>query len=292
MIHLEGLGAIGSLTALWLESEGIEFTWSDAYKDHVAWKACSGAVFPTGDTFDRFNLLSWKQMAKGDSLFANSIKNMSERADWCYITKEPPHKGAQAGVEAKREIGPIKISNKQSFHLDIPKLVFIARLRFDKQEKEPEKKSKIVVTHGFTKFLHRYGWGWTAEVDASFPEEMNGKRRPCLYLRKDYRLRYLYPRAGGNTYYAGTDKVLQASPNSLDIQERIKAFKKYLKESTDNLVKIKEVKHYEEGWRPVPIKDLELIERRKKSDKIYLRPMGGNGIRHFPALLGALMEEL
>lgn len=283
------MGIIGSLTAMMMVAEGYSFRWDDVEEPHkVAWKACTGAIIPTGEALDMECRKWWHDNRR---MFSKTL----ERARWCYSAANPPHNGAKQGVVAVEEIGNIKISNVASYHLNAQVLVPSVRQNLEAWRRKPKKGDRRVVAHGFGKHIWKWSWGWSAQVeielDPVLREDLQGVRG-CFYLRNGYQLNYLYPVPHTNRYYAGTTLITQKEPKSLELKPKYDKWLENVKKESSGLIKITKMfpKTLMEGWRPMANPDDPLVKEEK--GKLYLKPMYGNGIRHFPALWKALEEAL
>ena len=66
-VHLEGFGVLGSLIGWELEQRGVPFTWHDTDEEVCAWRACTGAIFPTGEAADMQGQLDWRAWFAGSA---------------------------------------------------------------------------------------------------------------------------------------------------------------------------------------------------------------------------------
>ena len=299
-LHLEGMGVMGCLVALRLQEEGIDFTWSDIDAPRTAWKVSTGAVPVFGDEFSHQNRIEWLAWLQRSSW----IRHYVARTTWCYSAVNPPHRAADVGCRPKEEIGPIKISNKKSLNMDVQSFVEDTRKLFkdarrkmgDVAEVDRPKRATTVITHGFGENIAGWSWGWSAKVTIEMSEELQVAlrgRRPCFYLRAGYQLPYLYPVGLEREYYAGTTLITQRKPKSLALQPKFDTWLDHIEQQGGGHIAVTSVVRGSlmEGWRPMAHEDTPLIERLDRR-LLRIRPQYGNGIRHFPSTMAALLEAL
>lgn len=301
-VHLEGMGVIGSLLAIRLEEEGVDFTWHDTHDRTTAWKASTGCVFPTGDPEDMRAVDGWLGLLNSHSLLQEVLEPVFERGLWCYISKHPPHSGVKQGVEERDRIGPIRVSNALTYHFNSQRLVPMVRERYEDRERDhaPRNKRLIIATHG-TFSAVRYTWGWSARVKVKMSRKLAQVQkemalRPCIYLRQGYQMNYLYPCPGTEWWYAGTAAISQRTPKRRALPD-LTVWGETLKELTGGHVHLLRApkRGVRQGWRPVAEKDAKLVRKGLDEEgrwRLVCRPQGGNGYRHFPLLAEAVLEAL
>lgn len=292
-LHLEGMGLVGSLVAWSLYREKKPFTWNDNDNLISAWRASTGCVFPTGLPDDVKGYTQWFKILE-DPIFNKHIGQFVEYARWSYLSNTPPHQGAKAGVLSKGKVGPIHISNAETFQFNVQDLVEYTRKRFASRGAAPQKGQRIIVTHG-TATAHRYVWGWSVPAELKLSkaltlQEETIQSRLCLYLRKGYSLNYLYPKPGTDIYYGGTATLSQTKPKELEVESKVYNWKAKVYELSDGHVFVRRTGPAVQGWRPVAPDTTPLVKVEK--DRIVLRAQSGNGVRHYPLLMEALWEVL
>lgn len=288
---------MGCLVALRLQEEGIDFTWSDIDAPRTAWKVSTGAVPVFGDTMSNRCRVQWLKWLKSRTHFGNHMRHYMAKTIWCYTAANPPHKASEVGTRARRQVGPVQISNKQSANMDVQSFVLDTRSLYNAlRRKDKPRKRLTVITHGFGSNIAAWSWGWSAQVAIEMSAELQealGHRRPCFYLRNGYQLPYLYPVGLQREYYAGTTLITQKKPKSLPIEPKLKVWKQHVEDYTEGHVRVVKVikGSLGEGWRPMAHEDAPLIESVDERT-LRIRPQYGNGIRHFPSTMKALLEEL
>ena len=289
--HLEGMGVVGCLVAHRLQAEGVEFTWHDVDAARTAWKVSTGAIPVFGDQQSHDDRQQWLAWYK-----AGFLGHYMTKAVWCYAAQNPPHKAKDIGCKAKATVGPITVSNKRSLHMDVQRFVTETRSTFRRRQTPGRRQRDVIITHGFGENIHRWSWGWSAQVLIELSDELEhalGGRRPCFYLRNGYQLPYLYPVGREREYYAGTTLVTQKQPRSLDIDPKLKTWLGHIREYSGQHIAVTSViaNTIGEGWRPMADPDAPLIEH-VDARTLRIRPQYGNAIRHFPSTMRALLEEL
>lgn len=306
MIHLQGMGVIGSLLAHTLREQRIKFTWSDTEEEHTAWQACTGAVYPTGESQELENYLRWQHDINHDALPPEITEHM-EQAAWCYNGINPPHHGELAGVHSltrgNAAVDPLVISDGISYQFDMQSIVKATRTKFAKRRTDGYSGSgDLIVTHGSAQ-ADKFVWGWSINCKLDFSaefletlDELGIGMRPTLYMRQVYDMSYLYPHPRRqDLWYGGTATITQSVPKSLDVQAHYRRFKDKVAERSGGHVTVAGgVKGtLVEGWRPKYSGGTVMpLAKRVAGRQIMLRPMGGNGVRFFPLLADAVLEQL
>lgn len=300
-VHLEGMGVVGCLVAARFHLEGIDFTWSDTEAERTAWKVSTGAIPVFGDEQSHADRREWLRWYKQDDSFGRHIQHYMTKAVWCYTAQNPPHKARDIGCRPKAEVGPIKVSNKCSLHMDVQRFVLETRQLFARQRTPgvgwgSRRPRNLIVTHGFGSNIHAWSWGWSGQVVIELSDELQQalrRRRPCFYLRNGYQLPYLYPVGREREYYAGTTLITQKQPRSLPIVPKLQVWRRHVEEYSGGHIAIAgNVPHsLGEGWRPMAALDAPLIERVGQHT-LRIRPQYGNGLRHFPSTYRALREAM
>jgi hypothetical protein len=293
-VHLVGMGLLGSLTAWMLDKYRIRFTWEDSNNDVNAWKACTGACYPSGDELDRRCYDQWQEWLRGETgpfpKFA-----MQTCAYWVDgQTKSLPHGLVQPVVVNQ---GPMRLVGR-SFHIDAQRFVKHTREAFGLYRKNPLPLSTQLVSHGFHHRTTRYLWGWTRLVRLKIPANMWYYGRPCLYLRRNrFQFAYAFPKPYSRWWYAGSSLVNQLQPKSLNSTPRYDHWKEWFAELTDGQVRVTAEGEYMEGWRPVGESvsghDAGAYDLEAKHGRVYFPPVPTGGFRHFPAVwekVAALLE--
>lgn len=251
MIHLEGMGVLGSLTALRLHAAGVPFTWHDDQRRHVAWPASTGLIYPAGDEWSQRNLARWVRWADQDWLPAGVV----ERASYVYAHQNPPHHGDYKTTP----VGRLTLADADAFTVNAAALVESTRARFARQRlggKVPG--SRLVVAHGFARATSLM-WGWSTKVKLRLSPELAAlPNRPALYGRKVRQLTYAYPVPGEpDVWWAGSSLVRQTTVRELDAD---KHFRRWCGDVGDvyrgQVAVLDQAGPVMQGWRPRPGTDV------------------------------------
>lgn len=291
MIHLEGMGVLGCYLAHRLFADGVPFTWHDTDEEHTAWRACTGAIFPTGHADDE-----WARRAWADHYFEAGFREHMEVAAYVFCTKRPPHQG-RYGFQPLA--GEAKLGGEPSLHLNAQAWVPWTRKVFE-DRRIPHtahthleaRRGPRVITHGFGSRLARYMWGWTVPVRVLTTADI-GRTRPCIYFRRGrFTMAYAYPIPGTGQWYAGSSLISQQVPRSLEIAPKFERWRRdFLELGEGYVLDVQQAGSPVEGWRPVPAKD-DVPWVRKVGDSLAVRPLWHSGVRHAPLIYRALQEAL
>lgn len=290
-IHLEGFGLQGALIAHELALKGIDFTWHDTDAEHVAWKASTGAIYPSGSTKfgpDMPCHHEWYNKHLSGEYGAHLT-----RAHYVFCTKRPPHEGNYSFTET---VHGIKVGETPSFHFNAQTFVNEMRRKYEERRGACQPGSILIIAHGFSdRSSHAY-WGWTVPVKLTYNKSMYGETT-AFYFRPDrVQMAYAYPIAGTPFHYAGSSIIKQrlGKFHSLEIAPKYETWKQRMfKFSNGAIDAIDPVGDPVEGWRPA-VAEGDDAWARIRGRVIITRPLWNNGIRHFPmqwmSLLGALKQ--
>lgn len=289
-VHIEGMGVNGCLLAHQLRRVGIDFTWHDIDVPKTAWKASTGAIYPSGSLKfgpDQKCYDVW-------SAWFNELQYAPwlERSNWVYCTKKPPH---EARYEF-REVAGLKIGMAPSFHLNAQVMVPSTRLTFEAGQRKGRVDADLtVVSHGFGERLGHAYWGWHRPVRLRYPTEFDvGGLRPAIYLRPNrVEMAYAYPIPGTDMWYAGSSIIKQkyGSFKSLETWPKYERWKRTFEKYSKGVVEIEAAGDCVEGWRPATAPE-DTAWLRRKGNVVTLRPLWNSGIRHFPFQWATLAVQL
>lgn len=299
MIHLEGMGVIGCGVAWALTARGLPFTWHDNNSPVCAWRACTGAIFPSGHHRDVAGYEVWAKWWEG-SPWAGSIGlDLLERADYWYCTKQAPH---GSGVQPVRTVGNLKLHPQPSFHFNAQEFVARSRAFFSSQRLAHNptpatwhKQTRLVVSHGFNNRLTRYVWGWTRLVEIKGLED---KQRACVYLRKGrFVMAYAFPTPATDGWYAGSSLIVQTRPSSLDAERHSDRWAEKFNQLGDGHVWVERwLGPAIEGWRPstgpVAQEDAQPFWLEGTNGTLTVMPCWHSGVRWLPLIVRELMERI
>lgn len=288
-IHLTGMGVLGCLTAWQLERCGVTFSWSDTRENINAWKASTGACYPSGGDLDTQCYNTWLTWVDQDIYPSDIVEVCSYWVDG--LTKSLPH-GLNSTV--KHCAGNMRLAGR-SIHLDAQELVHRTREHFmDLEVTLPPKRCRRVTSHGHGVTLRRYLWGWTRLVKLQCDPSIVKHGRPSFYLRKNrFQFAYAYPKPHSEWWYAGTSLINQTIPKSLRVLPKYKAWKERFLELSNGLVKVVGEGDILQGWRPCVESGLSKTEGYKRDRSmltidddgtIHYPTLATGGFRHFPVV--------
>ena len=280
-VHLQGFGFLGTYIGIRLEKEGIPFTWSDTDAAVTAWRACTGAIYPSGHALDMECYDRWSGRSPSD-VFAV--------ADYWYSTKGAPHEGRWP---ARRDIGSMRLHALPSYHVNAQRWVEQARRRYAelRTERKPTS-STLVVAHGFGQRLDHVVWGWTRHVRLRFDRAVFGPS-PAFYCREGrFTMAYAYPTPGeSGVWYAGSSLIVQRTPKQLEIAPKYARWETTFKRLTAGLVEVEPVGQFMQGWRPAGRPEDERMVVRT-AEGWAIRPLWHSGVRWAPAIADAVVQAL
>lgn len=268
MIHIEGMGWFGAMTALALEREGIEFTWDDIDSPYQAWRASTGMVYPAGDDRSERNRHAWVGMVlnyrNGDLLPAGTAK----LCNYAFAHRRPPHEGRYPTAPWNG----LRMASDMGVSVNVAAIVHEARSRFaDRRTDAVQSGQRIIVAHGGHRRV-RWVWGWSRKISFTgyehpFAVALYGKRH-----RFDLTYAYPVPNEPG-WWWAGSVLTNERTPRERTPEELQAQWARWY-ESARILfprMRIRNTRAIQQGWRPKP----------SKEDAGYL--VEGNSLQ-FPAL--------
>ena len=289
--HLEGMGVIGCYLAWRLAADGVDFTWNDTEQGINAWRACTGAIFPTGHAEDLEAMAVWR-----GHLNEPGIGEYMEEAAYLFTQKHPPHGGTYAPYRVTEALQQAPLT---SLHLNAQEWVPWTRRAFagHRTLAAPDG-SRRVITHGFGPRLARFMWGWTMPVKLAFDpdayEPQPGVLRPCLYCREGrFVMANAYPIPNTARWYAGSSRISQRVPKSLAIEAKFRRWREQFLRLTDGYVQgVSRGGQPMFGWRPVPAQGDTAWVTEQPDGSLAARPLWHSGVRHAPHIYNALQEAL
>lgn len=290
-IHLEGMGVQGALLAHFLHRAGIQFTWHDIELPQTAWRACTGAIYPSGSTKFGEDMLCLERWGRWfiEGVFDGAVL---EPALWWFNHKgKAPHGGGYKPSQPTAE--GLRRAPMFSYHLNAQALVQDARDQFNgwRDVGQPSDVDLLVVTHGWSERQAYTYWGWSRLVELDYDKAIysDGAVRPAFYLREGrFVMAYAYPMAGTPYWYAGSHIIKQMSgrTHSLEMPPKYRRWRDNFQRLAGGAVQVGVEHDFTEGWRPVA-RDSSWAQAttRGRQTTITLRPLWNNGVRHWPQQL-------
>jgi hypothetical protein len=198
-IHLSGMGLVGSLLALRLADEGVDFTRDDADAAVTAYRASTGCAYPSDQALDRHNYNQFPAKVLSHPF----LGRRTILGTYAYTAARVPHfKSPKKVVLRPERYGCIRLLRDPSYHVNPARLVSDVREAFgDRRRKEPTPGALRVHAHGFhKKFGLRFLWGWRVSGHLILSDKLRAltaKRPLCLDLQHmRYGSWYAYPAPG------------------------------------------------------------------------------------------------
>lgn len=272
MIHIEGMGWFGSITALALERVGVPFTWSDIDSPQQAWRASTGIVYPAGDERSEENRARWRRWVMDQWLPEDTAKLVQ----YVFAHKKPPHDGRYA-VEAYHGYSKAGLASARAVAVNVQALVTEARSRFAASRVAvTPADGPLVVAHGHAR-KGAWVWGWSRKVALATPPD--AIRSAYYGKRHRFDLTYAYPVAGEDGWwYAGSALVTEKTPRVRNRNELANEWHRWLDAQAELFpyLKVTRTQPFVQGWRPKPIAG--------DKGELVMDEAGSRPVLTFPAL--------
>lgn len=248
MIHIEGMGWFGSITALALERAGIPFTWHDTDNGHTSWKASTGMVYPAGDERTEINRGKWVRWVLDQWLPDGSAK----MCQYVFAHKKPPHDG-EYETTPYHDYHRATLAGVAAVSVNVQRIVTEARSRFadGRLDRAPLGEPRIVA-HGGARAA-AWVWGWSRKVALETPHD--AVRAAYYGKRHRFDLTYAYPVADEDGWwYAGSALVTEKTRRTRDRDELNVEWKRWMEASSELFpyLKVVRTQPFVQGWRPKP----------------------------------------
>jgi hypothetical protein len=289
VIHIEGMGVLGSILAHRLEAAGQEFTWNDCEDRINAWQASTSIVYPSGEPEDIAGHVRWQDWAE-HCVFGRFV----ERVPYAFTTKKPPHKGKYSFKEIE---GPWKVANSAwAYAVNVQELVAHTRRHFAYARTHLPLSSSdiVVVAHGTGNNPRRtqYVWGWAQRIMLRYPFEREFPRAALYHRKGRFVMAYAYPIAGTAYWWAGSSLIVQKGEGrELDA---LKHFHKWERTMAEQGVFVLDDCNEPpiQGWRPRGDDTHDTAWVREMDGRLVVRPLWHSGVRWAPQLTDAVLEAL
>lgn len=295
MIHIQGMGWIGSILALNLERQGVDFTWHDTEARRVAWRASNGVIYPDGDAAAKASKQVWDGWVASGLLPADIVSP----ALFAYSQKSPPHGGTYKPIQLWP--GVHSSPPGEAYIVNVAGAVAYTRERFaDRRLDSAPADSTIVVSHGSSERCGGYDWGWTAKARLKLP---NAAKRAIsdvggiqMYGRVNrFELAHATSIPGNPDRF----KIGTSSQNSGKSRpnDALAQFAKRIQQ-VERLfpgVKVLDAETPVEGWRPRNKRPDDTAPRwtpNYDGQRLVLAPAGHNGVRFAPRIVADALTAL
>lgn len=282
MIHIEGMGVLGSVLARHLAARPEPFTWSDTDDPHAAWPASTGLVYPDRDPAAAADLAAWGRWAAAGLFTADELAP----AAYLYAQKTPPH----GGRYPTEPVAGLTLAKAHCWQVDPPALVAnTRRLLADRRTDGPHPGSRLVRAHAT---VHRHTWGWSAPVrlDTSALPELPAV--PAFIGRRISVNVYAYPMLSRPGWWrAGSAMYDQRTPRPLDADAHLNRWWADWKQRFPQ-VPVVDLDRPVQGWRPRPAPGAPLAVTTDPDGALRTPALWHSGVRFAPRVVTDLLRRV
>lgn len=269
MIHVSGVGLLGSFVLHAAHRRGLRFTWDDTETIFNAWRASTGAVIPCEDEDQELYAQGYRKW-RDDATKRPELQQFLEPVETLYVMKNPP-------ARVFRKWKPEVVGENRVWRETLPGWQFDAD-GFVKATREQFKDRRSMASPASAIFSGRWircrgvqermdtgpitVWGWRVPVKIK-PKQggqiwASGEIRPVIHFNdpdRPFERYYFHPRANDpETWWAGSEAVLQKTPAPM-MARAAQGFKNYLETVEKRFGEHLEVfvlGGITEGWRAKP----------------------------------------
>lgn len=293
VIHLEGMGWLGSVLAWSLYDADLPFTWHDIESPWVAWRASTGCVYPSGEPREAADHAEWLRWVDRDWWPAGAVEPV---AYW-FSHVAPPH-GAK-GLAG--DVGWARVAALAAVQVDVAAVVRATRETFTAERRAgpPSRPHVLIRAHGYTERRLAYLWGFAADVSLEIDPAVVDfcPLRPTFVANAGRnQIAYAYAAPGRpGTWLAGSSRCYQTQPRELDTAKHLLRWSRQFTEAFSGKINVLSVGETRQGWRPRPANDDDgavAVSRAPAGPVLTLPPMCGNGVRGAPTLVSRTLNAL
>lgn len=313
MIHVSGVGMLGAFLLAELDRRGYAFTWDDIESPLNAWEVCTGAIIPYDDEVDSWYAQGyryWAQCAAEDFAaylepvhLVYGLKGVPARMALRLGKKPTPLATAPCGVNIWPEVQTGWQLRAQRFVLDMREKYAERRvpappLRPDVPGTTRVHCRGVLDTHSRPVPL----WGWTVLAKLTpktrCPFWPIDGLRPSLHFNdptKPGARYYFQPQAGTEWWWAGSDRVRQKEPVTLEVQARVEQFQRAVEAVWGRWLDVTYQPDILQGWRPEERNNLWKkgpIGHWVDPHTLVVRPHARNGSQCGPLVAHHLVNRL
>jgi len=264
VIHVSGVGLLGSFMLHELQHRKVAFTWDDCESRFTAHRASTGAIIPCEDRDLELYAAGYRKW-RDDAVKRSYLQRHLEPVETIYVMKAPPQRVTRKWTATTYGVNKIWRETLPGWQFDVDSFVVRARQLFQANRREvPPEGVRVVRSRGVMegKDTPVTVWGWRVPVTIT-PKpncqvwSRNGQR-PVIHFNdpdRTFERYYFHPRAGHpEVWWAGSEAVLQVRPMSAKDRAKI-GFGRYLKtveRRFGDQLELKQLGPLEEGWRAKP----------------------------------------
>jgi hypothetical protein len=286
LLHIEGMGVLGSLLARHLTILGRPFTWSDTDDPHAAWPASTGLVYPDGDPAALADLATWGEWADAGLLGNDELSE----ARYVYAQKTPPHGGRYA-TSPVGDTG-LTLAHADCWQVDPQRLVSNVRIEHAdaRRDRSPDPAERPVVRAHATIWRHTWGWSAPVTLDTSRVGDFGA---PVAFIGRRVTVNvYAYPVVSAPGWWrAGSALYDQTRPRPLDADAHLARW------AADwarifPAVPLGAAGRPVQGWRPRPHPQAPGRVTRDPDGALRVPALWHSGVRRAPCVITALLSAL
>jgi hypothetical protein len=282
VIHIQGMGWLGSVLALRLDQAGVPFTWNDKDSPICAWPVSTGLVYTAGDHLTMTNLKAWTGWADRRDIIGRN----TTAASFVFSHKSPPHGGKYSATAA---FGDLHRAQAPCFAVDVASVVVQTRTKyFDRWTDGPRRGDRLVIAHGFGARLGSLVWGWAAPAKIA---GLGGE--PVALYGKAHRFQTLYAVPRGGIHRIGSTSLNQGLRPRPDADRAKRARDRWIGHFPTVFpgLELLDVGEPQEGWRPHAALGDEGYVRVSHDGTVSLPPLWHSGIRWAPTVIDQVVAE-
>lgn len=312
MIHVSGVGALGSFVLWELQRRGIEFTWDDLDSRFNAWMVSTGSInpYPNGDqSLYALGYRFWRDYAAEQPGSYPEVCQFLESTVALYARRRQPTDRAMSLVAELGEGFHLYRDEAEAFQLNVQSYVLHTRQTFAHRRRPSEDMEpgiRRLRCRGIGNVDTYALWGWQAPaLLAAVGDEgaglLGGPTRPAVHF-SDPRLPrnsfYFLPVPGYQGYWwVGSDIVLQRLPqgNHARALDRLREFGGWGHKLFGHLFTFTYVEsQVGEGWRPIRrLRDAPMDRVAEVESNVYQAPpLSRSGIQCGPLVAHRICDQL
>lgn len=270
MIHVSGVGLLGSFLLRDLHARELPFTWDDCESRFTAWGASTGAVIPCENRDLELYAAGYRKW-RDDATKRPALQPFLEPVETIYVMKAPPQRVTRKWKPIVFGVNSIWRESLPGWQFDVGRFIESTRKLFAAERRPgPVSAERTIRCRGVMEASDSpvTVWGWRVPVNikpkANCQVWSKNGLRPVIHFNdpdRSFERYYFHPLAGSpDVWWAGSEAVLQKRPQSLVERSKI-GFANYLKtveRRFGDQLEVKQLGPLVEGWRAKP----KLVHKR------------------------------
>lgn len=312
MIHISGVGLLGSFLLHELRRRNVPFSWDDTETEVTAWKASTGAIMPIEPGDESIQGMGYRYWLEG-ACERPELKMHMEEVETVYVFASKPSRIKRPLESVEMNGTRVFWDDARSWQFDVRGFVLATRQAFDSHRVlgPPPKDVIVIRARGPLETIERptLGWGWSRLVELTRLDRgvawSRSGLRPAFHFSdpvRTFEQYYFYPlpNTAPDRWLAGSQTILQRAPMSdrARAEEGWDAFLETVKKRFEGQFLVRAVQPIREGWRPKPRKvHLELLRPNGFAcgtlPKTWImRPLYKSGVQCGPLAAQWVLERL